>query len=208
MSGTASHSSCSHSQPADASECRTELIECADIWGTGCTLLREWGSNNSHNGPSEGTAVAPLVVLLHGAGQNSLVWVQCAQLLVQRGFHVFAFDFRGHGDSTVGEVNVDQEGNQNNNSNSSNDTVPTMTTFKSVGSSDSANDCQRSSRSTVLDLSMDTLVADTAAVIRHILKNHAPQTMTLSIIGHSLGGAVAVHTYVLSLCLSRCSRTH
>ncbi len=39
------------------------------------------------------------ILLLHGGGQNRFSWRNTGQILADRGFHVVAFDARGHGDS-------------------------------------------------------------------------------------------------------------
>ena len=46
-----------------------------------------------------GSADQPPVILLHGAGQTRHAWKTTAEKLVLAGFHVFAPDIRGHGDS-------------------------------------------------------------------------------------------------------------
>ena len=46
-----------------------------------------------------GDAAAPLVVLLHGGGQTRHAWKGTGIRLAEVGYHVAAFDARGHGDS-------------------------------------------------------------------------------------------------------------
>lgn len=41
----------------------------------------------------------PLVLLLHGGGQNRLAWRDTGPRMAAAGYHVVAFDARGHGDS-------------------------------------------------------------------------------------------------------------
>jgi len=50
-------------------------------------------------GDEAGPAGAPLVVLLHGGGQTRYSWSGAVRGLVDRGYRVFGFDARGHGDS-------------------------------------------------------------------------------------------------------------
>jgi pimeloyl-ACP methyl ester carboxylesterase len=50
-------------------------------------------------GDSWGAAGAPLVVLLHGSGQTRHSWARAGRALAAKGYHVVAFDARGHGDS-------------------------------------------------------------------------------------------------------------
>ncbi|HET6573175.1 MAG TPA: alpha/beta fold hydrolase [Fimbriiglobus sp.] len=47
-------------------------------------------------------AAAPVVIMLHAykANPDEAVWAETAKQLVKRGYHVFRFDFRGHGKST------------------------------------------------------------------------------------------------------------
>jgi hypothetical protein len=47
-------------------------------------------------------AAAPVVIMLHAykANPEEAVWAETAKQLVKQGFHVFRFDFRGHGKST------------------------------------------------------------------------------------------------------------
>ena len=46
-----------------------------------------------------GSADQPPVILLHGAGQTRYAWKSTTEQLVRAGFHAFAPDIRGHGDS-------------------------------------------------------------------------------------------------------------
>lgn len=62
--------------------------------------------------PAEVTP-SPAVILVHGAGGSRTNWQEFAELLQDAGLAVFAFDLRGHGDSTRrltadGPVFVDQ----------------------------------------------------------------------------------------------------
>lgn len=41
----------------------------------------------------------PVILLLHGGGQNRFSWKNTGQILADRGFRVVALDMRGHGDS-------------------------------------------------------------------------------------------------------------
>ena len=41
----------------------------------------------------------PLVILLHGGGQTRHAWDQASKNISKAGFHVVAYDLRGHGDS-------------------------------------------------------------------------------------------------------------
>lgn len=41
----------------------------------------------------------PIVLMLHGGGQNRFSWKKTGQILADRGFRVIALDARGHGDS-------------------------------------------------------------------------------------------------------------
>ena len=47
-------------------------------------------------------AAAPVVIMLHAykANPDEAIWAETAKQLVKQGFHVFRFDFRGHGKST------------------------------------------------------------------------------------------------------------
>lgn len=47
----------------------------------------------------EGPAGGPVVMLLHGGGQNRLAWKGSGAALAARGYRVMALDARGHGDS-------------------------------------------------------------------------------------------------------------
>ena len=47
------------------------------------------------HGPADG----PVVLLLHGGGQNRLAWKGSGAALAERGYRVVALDARGHGDS-------------------------------------------------------------------------------------------------------------
>ena len=49
--------------------------------------LLEWGESG------------PVVLLLHGFLEHAHVWYRVAPRLAEEGFHVFALDWRGHGDS-------------------------------------------------------------------------------------------------------------
>lgn len=42
----------------------------------------------------------PLVILLHGGGQNRHAWAKTARTIHAAGHHVVAYDARGHGDSS------------------------------------------------------------------------------------------------------------
>ncbi|MES2534947.1 MAG: alpha/beta hydrolase [Pseudomonadota bacterium] len=50
-------------------------------------------------GDSWGDPKGPLVLLQHGGGQTRHAWKGTGELLGERGYHVVAFDARGHGDS-------------------------------------------------------------------------------------------------------------
>lgn len=50
-------------------------------------------------GDSWGEPAGPLVVLQHGGGQTRHAWKGTGELLASAGYHVIAFDARGHGDS-------------------------------------------------------------------------------------------------------------
>lgn len=50
-------------------------------------------------GSSWGDPSAPLVVLLHGAGQTRHAWKGIGERLGAEGYHAVSFDARGHGDS-------------------------------------------------------------------------------------------------------------
>lgn len=50
-------------------------------------------------GDSWGNPAGPLVILLHGGGQTRHAWKGAGETLGARGYHVVAFDARGHGDS-------------------------------------------------------------------------------------------------------------
>src|ERR1700743_2623329 len=50
-------------------------------------------------GDTWGGVHAPLVVLLHGAGQTRHAWRGTGKSLADAGYHALAFDARGHGDS-------------------------------------------------------------------------------------------------------------
>ncbi|MEY2446204.1 MAG: hypothetical protein QOE00_2784 [Ilumatobacteraceae bacterium] len=51
-------------------------------------------------GDSWGDSSGPLVVLQHGGGQTRHAWRGTGQMLAAAGYHVVAFDARGHGDSS------------------------------------------------------------------------------------------------------------
>ena len=145
-------------------------------WGSGQLRLR----SNVTKGNTKG-----IVLLIHGAGHNSLVWSRCAAGMAERGFDVFAMDLRAHGDSTAGETDAD-----------------TSFTLLSDGQHAPTNPTNVSNH-TPIDLSMPTLVKDTEVVIQHILKRYkrlngadGEMQRKVALIGHSLGGAVAVRTCV------------
>jgi len=50
-------------------------------------------------GDTWGDAKGPLVVLQHGGGQTRHAWKNAGEALGRAGYHVVAFDARGHGDS-------------------------------------------------------------------------------------------------------------
>lgn len=50
-------------------------------------------------GDVEGPADGPVVLLLHGGGQNRLAWKGSGSALAAQGYRVVALDARGHGDS-------------------------------------------------------------------------------------------------------------
>src|SRR5215210_3479894 len=50
-------------------------------------------------GDSWGDPAGPLVILQHGGGQTRHAWRGTGQRLGSAGYHVVAFDARGHGDS-------------------------------------------------------------------------------------------------------------
>ncbi len=50
-------------------------------------------------GDTWGNPNGPLVVLQHGGGQTRHAWKGAGETLGQAGYHVVAFDARGHGDS-------------------------------------------------------------------------------------------------------------
>ena len=43
----------------------------------------------------------PLVILLHGGGQTRHAWDQASKNISEAGFHVVAYDLRGHGDLSL-----------------------------------------------------------------------------------------------------------
>lgn len=55
----------------------------------GVTLVGDVG------GPKD----APIVVLMHGGGQTRHSWSGCMSALIEKGYRVFSFDARGHGES-------------------------------------------------------------------------------------------------------------
>ena len=60
----------------------------------GVTLVAdEW------NRGAEVAASRPVILMLHGGGQNRFSWKNTGQILADQGFHVVALDARGHGDS-------------------------------------------------------------------------------------------------------------
>ena len=46
-----------------------------------------------------GDSADPTIMLIHGFSQNHLTWENQFEALVDRGFHVVAWDYLGHGDS-------------------------------------------------------------------------------------------------------------
>ena len=46
---------------------------------------------------AEGPVEGPVVMLLHGGGQNRLAWKGSGAALAARGYRVMALDARGHG---------------------------------------------------------------------------------------------------------------
>ena len=163
-------------------------------------------------------------MLIHGAGHNSLVWGRCAAGLAAKGFAVFAFDLRGHGDTNIGEHTLqaadgparavaaaaaaaaselqqqqqqDDEGEAEATSTGvrANTTAANSSSSSSSSSefADSASDDCAGSVS--LDLSMSVLVSDTYEVVAHVLGKFIDgPDKRVALIGHSLGGAIAVRT--------------
>jgi len=151
----------------------TERVKCPEVWGPDAHVtLRAIIREEAQTGPS--------VLLLHGAGHNSLVWCRSAFGLARRGFRVFAYDFRGHGETTVGECNQH----------------PGVVTEQASGSDVNIADDFAGQ----IDMSMAALVSDTHVILKHIVEKYGPKDRSASqenrvaIVGHSLGGAVAVRT--------------
>eukprot|EP01128_Nolandella_sp_AFSM9_P007036 TRINITY_DN3758_c0_g1_i1.p1 TRINITY_DN3758_c0_g1~~TRINITY_DN3758_c0_g1_i1.p1 ORF type:complete len:321 (-),score=34.33 TRINITY_DN3758_c0_g1_i1:127-1038(-) len=91
-----------------------------------------------------GTLGAPVIFVLHGAGHSSQSWALVAKMLKDT-CHIVAYDFRGHGATTVPQANM----------------------------------------------TLANVVADSVAVLNHVFPDGIPK---LTVVGHSFGGAVAVHT--------------
>lgn len=56
-------------------------------------------------------ATRPVVLLLHGGGQNRHAWATTARRLHSHGYTVVAYDTRGHGDSDwdpIGQYDVER----------------------------------------------------------------------------------------------------
>lgn len=132
-------------------------LSCPKLWGLGQTSIRSFFPQSK-----EPHRKSP-ILLLHGAGQNSLIWRQSALRFAQLGFCAFAFDYRYHGQTTIGEIDPCTE---------------------------------KGSDGTQMDMKIDTLVEDTHIVMTEILKLHPTLDKKMHLVGHSLGGAIAVRVFV------------
>jgi alpha-beta hydrolase superfamily lysophospholipase len=192
----------------------TEFVE-DEAWGSGRTRLRVVTSTA---GVAVQDRAKPMVLLLHGAGHNSLVWGRCAAGLAQHGYRVFSFDFRHHGETTVGEADPTAA-------------LPTPQVAQLAASDEARGGAAAATASAAptppppppppppplpqacvqgaatasaaksagacVDLDIATLVSDTAIVLRHVRRTFAASpNQRVCLVGHSLGGSVAVHTCV------------
>src|SRR6267154_5876785 len=76
------------------------------------TPMHVWTGHNGLPiaGDTWGNPDRQLVILQHGGGQTRHAWKNAGQQLALAGYHVVAFDARGHGDSgwaAEGEYGVD-----------------------------------------------------------------------------------------------------
>lgn len=62
---------------------RSEITRSGEV----ALAVHDWGGDGSP------------VLLAHPTGFHGVVWAPVAERLVERGYHVWSFDFRGHGDS-------------------------------------------------------------------------------------------------------------
>src|SRR3954468_11976511 len=53
------------------------------------------------------SGTGPPILLAHPTGFHGRIWAPVASRLVDAGFHVWSFDFRGHGDSDAPPVDTD-----------------------------------------------------------------------------------------------------
>lgn len=58
-----------------------------------------WGPNGRLTGDVWGEPGATSIILLHGGGQTRHAWQGTGERLAAQGYHVIAYDARGHGDS-------------------------------------------------------------------------------------------------------------
>lgn len=144
----------------------TEFLVDQQQWGHGKVYLHSICTaefSDSNNGANNN------VLLLHGAGHNTIVWTCCAKALALHGLRCFMYDFRHHGHTTIGEL-----------------THPVTLRGASASRLDMS-----------MDMSMGTLVKDTAIVLQHIQQKYGQsKNGKIGLVGHSLGGAVAVRTCV------------
>ena len=82
-------------EPAGMNRPVTRTVTTADGW----TLPMDYYYPHNEQTPTTTTQNTPVVILLHGAGGNRLVWKGLATKLQRAGFAVAAVDLRKHGES-------------------------------------------------------------------------------------------------------------
>ena len=137
-----------------------------------------------------------IFVCLHGCGHSALSYSLIAKLLKDK-YQIFSFDYRGHGLTTFNDDDNDNKDNQNeeeepknNNELSMNDYFKKHFNGSGLPSMKSKKDKSDGGKS--YKMSKDNLVSDIIEIVKSKYGTDDPPPIVL--VGHSLGGALAVHT--------------
>lgn len=114
-------------------------------------------------------------VCLHGCGHSALSYSLIAKLIKHK-YQIFSFDYRGHGHTTFD----DEQANENNESKQNDKPTHQFLHNKQFCGTAEYN------------MSKDNLVTDIIEIVRSKYGTEDPPPIVL--VGHSLGGALAVHT--------------